>query len=94
MTVSFIAPQPSISEDTFLTLQDFSWNQGITWCPIDGDAALRAMTSNKAVLDAIGVDQETLTRRLSMPWTPEVALNDCKFVHLPDSPQIFNRQYS
>lgn len=78
MTVSFIAPHPSLSEDTFLTLQDFSWNQGIQWGPIDGDAALRAMISNKTVLEAFGVDQETLSRRLSVPWTPEAALSDCK----------------
>jgi len=76
MTVSFIAPQPSLSEDTFLTLQDFSWNQGIPWAPVDGEAALRAVASNETVLDAFGVDQETLSRRLSAPWTPEAALND------------------
>jgi hypothetical protein len=78
MTVSFIAAHPPPSEDTFLTLQDFSWNQGIPWSPISGEAALNALVSNQAVLGAFGVDQEVLSRRLSILWTPEAALNDCK----------------
>lgn len=78
MTISFIAAQPFHSEDTFLTLQDFSWNRGIPWTPVSGEVALSAFVSNKAVLDTFGVDKETLSRRLSTPWTPEAALNDCK----------------
>lgn len=83
MEVSFIVPQPSLSEDTFLTLQDFSWNQGTPWTPVDGQVVLAALVSNETVLDAFGVDRETLSRRLSTSWTPETALNDCKS-HMTD----------
>ncbi|KXN86404.1 Protein EFR3 [Leucoagaricus sp. SymC.cos] len=76
MKVSFIAVQPSLSEDAFLTLQDYSWNEGITWSPIIGEAALNALVMNEAVLNAFGVDKEALSRRLSTTWTPEAALND------------------
>lgn len=76
MTVSFIAAQPSHSEDAFLTLQDYSWNKGIPWSPIIGEAALDALVSNEGVLSTFGVDKESLSRRLSIPWSPEAALND------------------
>ncbi|KAJ3573353.1 hypothetical protein NP233_g2488 [Leucocoprinus birnbaumii] len=76
MTVSFIAAQPSLSEDAFLTLQDFSWNQGIPWSPLNGEAVVNALVSNEGVLSTFGVDKESLSRRLSAPWTPEAALND------------------
>jgi len=79
MTISFIAAQPSHSEDAFLTLQDFSWNGGIPWTPVIGEVAVNAFVSNKAVLETFGVDKETLSRRLSTPWTPEAALNDCEY---------------
>lgn len=78
MRVSFIIPQPSLSEDTFITRQEFSWNQGIPWTPVDGETALHAIASSEAVLNALNVDRETLSRRLATTWTPEAALNDCK----------------
>jgi hypothetical protein len=78
MKVSFIAQKPPLSEDTFITLQEFSWNQSTTWVPIDGETALRAIVSNETVLSALSIDRETLSRRLAIPWTPEAALNDRK----------------
>ncbi|KAF9451642.1 hypothetical protein P691DRAFT_723661 [Macrolepiota fuliginosa MF-IS2] len=76
MKVSFIVPQTSLSEDTFLTLQDFSWNQGVPWTPVDKEVIFAALVSNETVLDAFGVDREMLSQRLSTSWTPEAALND------------------
>lgn len=89
MKVSFIAQKPPLSEDTFITLQEFSWNQSTTWVPIDGEMALRAIVSNETVLSTLNTDRETLSRRLTIPWTPEAALNDRKiFCLLHDFPKL------
>ena len=42
--------------------------------------ALSLLSSSKNVLDALGVDQEGLLRRVSTKWTPDLALRDCKFL--------------
>lgn len=78
MKVSFVTQKPPLSEDTFITLQEFSWNQGTAWVPTDGEAAMRAIVSDETVLNTLSIDRETLSRRLAIPWSPEAALNDRK----------------
>ncbi|KAH9482387.1 Protein EFR3 [Psilocybe cubensis] len=43
---------------------------------IDVDEALSLVTSSQAVQEAFGMDQEGLTRRVMVKWTPELALRD------------------
>ncbi|KAG6821583.1 hypothetical protein H0H93_000092 [Arthromyces matolae] len=47
----------------------------IQWKGIDTDAALDMLTSSPSILEATGLDQESLLQRLSCQWTPEEALN-------------------
>lgn len=46
---------------------------------IDFDSALSLITSCRTVQEAFGVDEEGLRRRLTMKWTPNLALRDCEF---------------
>jgi hypothetical protein len=43
---------------------------------IDVEEALSKITSCRSVQDAFGTDQEGLSRRLTVRWTPELALRD------------------
>lgn len=40
--------------------------------------ALDLLSSSQNVLDALGVDREGFMRRVSLKWTPDLALRDCK----------------
>lgn len=42
--------------------------------------ALSLISSSRLVLDASGFDQEVLLRRLTMKWTPDLALKDCESI--------------
>jgi hypothetical protein len=48
------------------------------WSGVAPQAALGALVSNKNALEATGMDSESLHKRLSVPWTAESALKDCK----------------
>jgi len=51
---------------------------GGIWSGVAPGAALDALASSKNVLEATGMDREALHIRLSMQWTAESALRDCK----------------
>lgn len=53
---------------------------------INMNNALSLISSSRLVLDASGFDQETLLRRLTIKWTPDLALKNCEsniFFQLP-----------
>jgi hypothetical protein len=45
---------------------------------IDDNAALTLVISSRIVQDYFTLDRESLLRRLTMKWTPELALKDCE----------------
>ena len=49
------------------------------WSGVTFQAALDALVSSKDALEATGMDREALHKRLSTPWTAELAFGDCKF---------------
>ena len=49
------------------------------WSGVTFQAALDALVSSKDALEATGMDREALHKRLSTPWTAELAFRDCKF---------------
>jgi len=60
---------------------------------IDVEEALSKITSCRSIQDAFGTDQEGLSRRLSVRWTPELALRDCKPIQVlpfPSFPTVGN----
>ena len=46
---------------------------------LDTNEVLLALTSCRTVHDALGIDQEGLYRRLTLKWTPDLALRDCEY---------------
>ena len=48
------------------------------WFGVESQAALDALASNKNALETTGMDRESLHKRLSHPWTAELAFRDCK----------------
>jgi len=49
------------------------------WSGVTFQAALDALVSSKHAVEATGMDREALHKRLSTPWTAELAFRDCKF---------------
>jgi len=45
---------------------------------VNAEEALNLISNNQNTLDATGMDSQALLRRLSIPWSAESALKDCK----------------
>jgi hypothetical protein len=48
------------------------------WSGVSAEAMLEAITSDRFMQEATGLDRQGLLRRLSVKWTPDAALKNCK----------------
>lgn len=48
------------------------------WSGVSVEAALEAITCNRSMQEATGLDRLGLLRRFTVKWTPDAALSDCK----------------
>jgi hypothetical protein len=53
----------------------------VPWSHVNAEKALSLIVSSKNVQEATGLDRQGLLRRLTVQWSAEAALRDCKFKH-------------
>lgn len=80
-----IVPETSIfaSPDVVLSLErpkciDFDQlNEARGFTPLDPDVVIAALAANRNTQIALGLDEQTLLKCLTVQWTPEYGLKNC-----------------